>query len=136
MPFVLDASVTIGWCLQDEAYPYARDVMSRLQHDTACVPAIWAVEVANVLIVALRRGRSTENAIHQVMAWLPRLEIMPDDRVYGGGLPAEVVRLAIAHGLTAYDASYLELAQRLAIPIAALDEKLKQAAEALGVGLV
>ncbi len=57
MPFVLDASVVVAWCFEDETTPYTEYVLGLLSGDTACVPAIWPLEVANALLVAERRAR-------------------------------------------------------------------------------
>lgn len=46
---------------------------------------------------------------------------------------SETMQLARAHHLSAYDASYLELAIRLGLPLACLDGKLRAAARATGV---
>lgn len=55
MPFVVDNSVAMAWCFEDEANPYTESVLDRLQADEAVVPSIWPLEAANVLLLAERR---------------------------------------------------------------------------------
>ena len=55
--FVLDCSVAMAWCFGDEADAYSDRVLEELEQGTALVPCLWSLEVANVLLVAERRGR-------------------------------------------------------------------------------
>jgi predicted nucleic acid-binding protein len=126
--FVLDASLALAWYFKDEADPYADAVAAA----RAAVPLIWPLEVANALLMGERRQRSTEA---QAAKWLTYLGFLPiavddetNDRAWG-----EVLSLARAHRLSAYDAAYLELALRRGLPLATLDDKLKAAASAGGV---
>ena len=57
MPFVLDNSIVMSWCFEDEASAYADQVLDALHADEAIVPGIWPLEVANVMVVAERRKR-------------------------------------------------------------------------------
>ena len=63
MPFVVDASITLGWCFADEATPYTRGVLAALKTTYAVVPALWPFEVANTLALAERRKRITQEGI-------------------------------------------------------------------------
>jgi predicted nucleic acid-binding protein len=129
--FVLDGSVTLSWYFQDEADPYADSVRDSLDRVEAAVPSLWALEIANVLIVGERRGRSTEA---QATTWLGLLRALPihvDDEATARAWD-ETMRLARTWTLTAYDAAYLELALRRGLPLATLDDKLKNAAVAAG----
>lgn len=126
MPFVLDSSVALAWVLPDESSPAADAVIERLAVEAAVVPALWPFEIANVLVVAQRRGRLTAKHAAAALGHLRALPIeidaaAPDDR-----LPA-ILSLAERLDLTAYDAAYLELAQRLDAPLATLDERLRAA---------
>jgi predicted nucleic acid-binding protein len=130
--FVLDGSLALAWYFKDEADPYADAVAARFPAARAAVPVIWPLEVANALLMGERRRRSTEA---QAAKWLTYLGLLPitvddatNDRAWG-----EVLSLARAHRLSAYDATYLELALRRGLPLATLDEKLKAAASAVGV---
>ena len=125
--FVLDGSLALAWYFKDRADPYADAVAAR-----AAVPLIWPLEVANAVLMGERRQRSTEA---QATVWLGYLASLPiavddetNDRAWG-----EVLSLARAHRLSAYDAAYLELALRRGLPLATLDDKLKAAASAVGV---
>jgi len=135
--FVLDATITMAWCFTDEATPFTETLLSRLADlsDRALVPALWLYEVVNVVEVAVRKGRITDeqaSAFLESLADLP-LEIENPTRPL---VFAAVRALARRYKLTGYDAAYLELAIRHNLPLAALDKALVQAANAAGVELV
>lgn len=135
MAFVVDASVTMAWCFADEATAYTRAVLHRLRTADALAPAIWPLEVTNVLLVGERRQRISAS---DATAFLQRLQPLPIG-VDDAGVSAAwglTVALARQHGLSAYDAAYLELAMRQAIPLATCDSRLQQAAQAAGISLV
>ncbi len=133
MPFVLDASVTMGWCFEDEAGSETDAVLDRLTEDPAVVPSIWKLEVANVMLVAERGGRLTEFQAARFAELLAKLPINVDQ-----ALPAmtAVMSAGRRHGLSAYDAAYLVLAERDGIALASCDGKLQAAARAAGVPLL
>lgn len=135
MEFVLDTSVTMSWCFEDEATPYTEAALDRLLGATAVVPAIWPLEVANVLLSAGRRGRLTEAQSARFVELLGALPIVMEqpsvDRIFGSVLP-----LGRQHGLSAYDAAYLELAARQGLPLATRDERIITAAAAIGVRIL
>lgn len=124
MPFVLDASVTCAWLLPDEENAFAERCLDALTSDMAIVPAIWWFEVRAMLITAERRGRLAVEQTRGALALLARYPIEQDRSPE----EATMLRLARKHDLTIYDASYLELALRLALPLATLDRKLETAA--------
>jgi predicted nucleic acid-binding protein len=131
--FVLDASVTMAWCFEDEATPDTDAVLDRLGTDEAAVPAIWPLEVANVLLIAERRGRVSEAQSSRFAGLLAQLPIHVDDH------PGDIAALAALgrrHELSSYDASYLALAQRLGAGLATLDRPLAGAAVRAGVHLL
>jgi predicted nucleic acid-binding protein len=129
MPFVLDASIAACWAFDDEDHPGAALALERLRGDEACVPTLWWFEVRNVLVVNERRGRLAEADTAAFLRWIARLGVTVDHS------PVEdrVLALARQHRLSVYDASYLELAQREALPLATLDAELARAARAEGV---
>lgn len=133
--FVLDCSVTLAWCFEDESSDYAIQALDRLQETQAIVPSIWPLEVVNVLLVGERKGRLTEAETARFISLLGSLPIMVDqsgpERILG-----EVLSLAREQDLSSYDAAYLELAMRQALPIATLDEALRNAAGRVGVSLL
>ena len=130
--FVLDGSLALAWYFKDEADPYADAVAARFPAARATVPLIWPLEVANAVLMGERRQRSTEAQAAKWLTYLGLLPIAVDDETNDRAW-VEVLSLARAHRLSAYDASYLELALRRALPLATLDEKLKAAASAVGV---
>lgn len=132
MPLVLDASVTAASGLADENSAYADAAMDLAVEQGAVVPSVWWYEVRNILIVAERRGRSTEPHSAQFLLALGRLPIAID-RDQESDM---VLALARTHNLTAYDAAYLETAVRRDAILATLDRTLAKAAERQGVALL
>ena len=130
MPFVLDASVALAWCFEDEATAETDAVLEQLAEDSAVAPSLWELEVINVLLLAERRGRITESQTARFVALLTQLPILIDS---AGADMASVLGAGRQHGLTAYDAVYLVLAEREGIPLATMDGKLRVAAQAAGV---
>ena len=104
----------------------------RLADEAASVPGIWHLEIANVLALSERRGRITPANSSEFIALLEKLVIVIDEETPLRAL-GRVLDLARAERLTAYDAAYLELAMRLAIPLASKDADLCTAAEHLGL---
>jgi predicted nucleic acid-binding protein len=135
MPFVLDSSVTLAWLLPDEGSEAIDALADRLEQDYALVPAIWGLEVGNALLVAQRRGRIKDAELDRLVTALESLPIDIDQQVVGPALLG-IVRLARTLGLTTYDAGYVELAQRLALPLATLDTRLRAACSRLGVAVL
>ena len=131
MAFVVDASVAASWAFPDEGHPMATSALLRLSADRAQVPSLWWFEVRNTLLVNERRGRISEADATAFLQDLRRLAVLfdrdPDETT--------VLMLARRHKLTVYDASYLELALRLGLPLASLDRELREAATACGVPL-
>lgn len=133
--FVVDASAVLPWCFADEATDATNALLTSLQTDgEALVPAHWPAEVANALLVAVRRGRISPQDAQQ---FLEDLDILPIriDMATQKLVRLQILPLAEKHGLTIYDAAYLELAVRQAAPLATLDADLRKAARALGVPL-
>ena len=135
--FVLDNTITMAWCFSDEATEFTKTLLSRLSNltDHAIVPALWLYEVANVVELAVRKGRlPAEKALAFIegLADLP-IEVENPSRAQ---VFVTVRTLAGLYHLTAYDAAYLELAIRYKLPIASLDRALSRAALAAGVNTV
>ena len=132
MAFVLDASIAACWAFPDEHDRRADQALERVRTDDAVVPTLWWFEVRNILVGNERRKRTTEAVTANFLRQLGRLRLRVDHE------PEEVavLRLARTHGLSVYDASYLELALRQAIPMATLDERLAAAALAEGTVLI
>jgi predicted nucleic acid-binding protein len=132
MAFVLDASVAAVWAFDDEDHPVAALALDRIGDGGADAPSLWWFEIRNTVIVNERRKRLTESQTTIFLRALARLPVRIDHA------PAEAAVLALArrHGLTVYDAAYLELAQRLGLPLATLDTDLVQAAHAEAIPLL
>jgi predicted nucleic acid-binding protein len=133
MPFVLDNSVVSGWYLEDQATPYTETVAGLLTDEQACVPAVWELELANVLRTACIRQRLDAQRAQQVLTRIAALPIEVDRHPVPR---SELLALALRFGLSSYDAAYLELALRRQLPVASKDEALRAAALAAGVGVV
>jgi predicted nucleic acid-binding protein len=132
MPFVVDASVTACWFLPDERHPIAEAAYLRIAWDTAVVPVLWWYELRNILIVSERRRRLDSVTVADILRLLRKLPIDIDANVEEDAL----IQLARRHGLTVYDAAYLELALRINHPLATLDAALSRAARAERVQLI
>ena len=134
--FIPDTSVSMPWCFEDETNPYSEALLDRLEaNEEALVPSLWPLEVANALVKAKQRGRITETQIIGFLEDLGEFAIRVDTRGIDRAL-TEVRFLAEQYQLTSYDAAYLELAMRTGVPLATLDERLRQAALAAGVPVV
>ncbi len=135
--FVLDNTVTMAWCFTGEATEFTETLLGRLANltDSAVVPALWLYEVVNVTEPAVRKGRITPEKADAFLESLADLPIEIEDPALAR-MFVSVRALAGQYKLTAYDASYLELAIRHRLPIAASDNALTKAARAAGVDLV
>jgi predicted nucleic acid-binding protein len=132
---VLDASAACSLCFEDEAGPAADQLLDQLQTGEIWVPALFAWEVANVLLMAERRGRLSHADRVEFLHLLESLQLQVDPPSTAV-IWHDVINLAQQCGLTAYDAAYLELAMRLGLPIASGDQQTRQAAGRLGVALL
>src|ERR1700730_3058839 len=135
LTLVLDSSVTVAWFFRDEQTDAARDVLGTISQSGAVVPSLWRIEVANALQMAIRRGRIDAGYRDASIADLAIMDIVVDaesDRQVW----STTLNLADRFRLTLYDAVYLELAQRLALPLASLDRQLRKAARGLGLTLL
>lgn len=130
--FVLDASVSTSWLLDDELDPVAENAFERVSEDGVLVPQLWHFEVRNALISAERRRRIDAKGLDDRIRAIVELPVGTDTA------PDLDVALALAraHELSFYDAIYLELALRSESPLATLDGGLAQAATMERVPLV
>ncbi len=134
MTVVLDASVTLAWVHGDERTDAIIGLFETIADGAAHVPSLWPLEVANSLMMAVRRGRTNEELVERALVDLKsiRIEIDADTADHAWG---STMRLAEAYRLTVYDAAYLELAQRRRLPLATLDKALAAASQQAGVEL-
>jgi len=132
--FVLDNSVVMAWCFEDECNVIADAVLEQMQTKVAIVPSIWPLEVGNVLLVAERRGRLSEADSSQFITMLANLPILSELETRQRAM-SDILFLAREYSLSTYDASYLDLAMREGVPLATLDKRLRQAATKCQVSL-
>lgn len=135
MSVVIDSSAALAWVYRDETTKAMEEVFALVTERGAWVPALWRLEVANVLEMGVRRGRHDAAFRDATLADLALLPIRTDPETDRHAWSA-TLRLAERHRLTVYDAAYLELAQRRGLPLATLDAELRDAASAEGVILM
>ncbi len=132
---MLDASVALSWSLEGQKTAYAEAILDCLAGgEEALVPVIWPLEIVNSLVVAERRGGISSPQVETVVRDLTDLPLKMDlegaGRVY-----SSVLRISRQHQLSAYDATYVDLALFEALPLATLDKSLRGAAKRSGVEL-
>lgn len=130
--FILDCSIAAAWCFEDEASEVTDSLLERVRDYGAVVPALWLLEISNVLLMAERRNRiAPSDAITrlELLRLLPiSVEHPTQTEIFNS-----VFTLASVEGLTSYDAAYLELAIRKGLPLATLDRKLAGAARNVNI---
>jgi predicted nucleic acid-binding protein len=132
---VLDASVTIAALIEEDRSEEARRIFQGIANDSAAVPSLWLLEVGNILLLAERRKSLGAAARRDHLADLSRLPIIIDHATASHAWH-DTMALAERHGLTLYDAVYLELSLRHQLPLATFDVALRRAANAAKVPLL
>lgn len=135
MSLVLDSSVTLAWVYQEETTSPVDEVFEKLSQAGAWVPALWRLEVANVLQMGVKRRRHGIDFRDSAFSDLALFPIHVDPETDRHAWSA-TSRLADLRGLTLYDAAYLELAIRRGLPLATLDQDLRAAATSESVQLL
>ncbi|WP_109484855.1 type II toxin-antitoxin system VapC family toxin [Occallatibacter savannae] len=135
MSLVLDCSATLAWIFPDETTKPIQTLFEQVVEQGALVPNLWRIEVANSLTMAVRSGRFTEEERTSSLKDLADLEIAQDEETWSR-VWNDTLSLADLYRLTVYDATYLELALRLSIPLATLDADLRKAARSARVTLL
>ncbi|HVX74465.1 MAG TPA: type II toxin-antitoxin system VapC family toxin [Devosia sp.] len=131
---VIDASAALEWVFTDEATAESDRLFERVAREGAMVPAIFHAELANVLLQAERRKRISRDYSTERLGVIAALRLTTNlDTIVRAS--RETLVLARQEGLTVYDASYLELAMRLAAELASRDQELLAAARRNGVAL-
>lgn len=130
--FVIDCSVTMAWCFEDESTDYTDSILKKLKELTAIVPTIWPLEVANFLLSARRKKRISEITSASFIDKLSELPIVVDHSTTKRALHTTSMLAAQEH-LTIYDAAYLELAMKEKVPLITLDKELIKVAKKLHV---
>jgi predicted nucleic acid-binding protein len=134
--FIVDASVGFAWVYQGQASPETDQLLNEVAAGaTVIVPALWYLEMSNVLLMAQRRHRLTAVQRKAALEKLTAMQFTVDEEGtrHAFGKTSE---LAEKHGLTIYDAIYLELALRRSLPLASRDESLRNAAKQRGVKVI
>ena len=132
-PFVVDSSVAIGWVHHRQANDLTKRLLNDAKNGAAVyVPALWHLEVANTLLVVVRRKLMTDAQRAAGLTLLSQLRVIIDDETNRLAF-STISELASKHSLSVYDTSYLELARRKSLPLATRDEALKSAAKKLGI---
>ncbi|HSV69511.1 MAG TPA: type II toxin-antitoxin system VapC family toxin [Methylibium sp.] len=132
---VLDASAALAWCFADERTAASQALLDQVAQVGAVVPPLWHLEVGNILLAAERRARATVAQVADAIGSLARLPIATD-QADAAQRTREALALARQHRLSVYDACYLDLALRRALPLATLDPDLQRAARETGVALI
>jgi predicted nucleic acid-binding protein len=130
--FVVDSSVALAWCFEDEHTNPVMDLLDHLVEAGAVAPSLWPLEVLNGLLMAERRRRVDARTRQRLGGFLRALPVIMDAETADLAWTL-TVRLAERHRLSVYDAAYLELAQRRKLPLATLDEELAKAAKISGM---
>ncbi len=131
--FVLDASVALSWCFEDQQTPLGEATLSALKSSASpVVPPLWMYEVINVLALACRKNLMDKATAAMFWGKVSRVAEIFEN---ASDTAPQIMAFSARHGLTAYDAAYLELACRENLPLATLDNELKKAARAAGVRL-
>lgn len=132
MPFVVDASMIAAWLLPDEANPAADALLARMADERAAAPDLLAHEVRSLIAKAVRRKRVEPGDVDGLVRRFEQLGVSDA----GPGDARGVVALALKHGLTPYDAAYLDLAMDRMLQLASFDKELRAAAQAEGVAVL
>ena len=134
--FIADSSVGVSWAVVSQSDEATDELLDRVAAGAPLiVPPLWPLEVANSLLVLLRRKKLQADERNRALDALARLPFVIDDespRLAWG----RISELAVEHGLSAYDATYLELAIRRKLPLATRDDALRKAAQACRVKLL
>lgn len=135
MSLVLDSSIALAWIYADETTEPVRRVFQLLSESGAWVPALWRLEVANVLEMGVKCNRHDVAFRDATLADLAQLPIQVDGETDQQAWGA-ILALAERHRLTTYDAAYLELPLRRNLALATLDRDLRRAATAEKIPLL
>jgi predicted nucleic acid-binding protein len=134
-PFVADCSIGVGWIHPSQATDLTRELLDRAKEGVAIhVPALWTLEVASALLVAVRRKIMTEPQRQTGLALLSQLKVVVDHETSRLAFTS-ISEIAANHSLSVYDAAYIELSRRKSLPLATRDEPMKAAAKKCGAKL-
>ncbi len=132
MSVVTDMSVVLAWFFEEEHTKRALDVLDRIEQEGMLVPPLWWSELENGILMGERRGRKTGVDSAAFLKLVRALPIQTDD-VPRHRISDEILKIGRGHQLTAYDAAYVELAQRQSDGLATFDVAIRRCARALGL---
>ena len=135
MTFVLDASITLAWCFDDEENEVADSVFSLLDDENAIAPSVWPLELANSLLTAERRGRISPSETARIIGLVERLPVSVLHTEVNETM-SEVIRIGRDQRLSAYDASYVYVALASGLSLATLDSRLRLVCQRVNVALI
>ncbi len=135
MSFVVDVSVALPWNLTSRANALTRRAAEIVVRDGAFVPFHFQLEYCNALAMLLRQTRISRDQFEIALVNIRDLDLAIDVSPVGD-VQVSILPLALRHGLTLYDAAYLELALRTGLPLATRDDALIAAARSAGAGLL
>lgn len=130
--FVLDCSVAMSWCFEDEFDDYSEVVLNSLNKYKALVPILWTLETTNVLLVSEKLNRLNKADPTRFIDLLGSLRIYNADLLFP---MSEIINVARSHNLTSYDANYLLIAMHEGLSVATKDKSLISACLKSGVDI-
>jgi predicted nucleic acid-binding protein len=126
---ILDASIAVAWVHPGQATLQTDALLTKVsQGTTVIVPALWPVEMANVLLMLERRNKLTAEERMTALEALRSLAVEIDHEMSALAF-TRLSQLATELTLSVYDTAYLELALRLKLPLACKDGPLRAAAK-------
>ena len=131
---VIDSSIALTWCFEDEATSETDSLFEQVSEEGAVVPSLWHLELINVLLMAERRRRITTQEVTARLSLISTLPIVTDHETTARAWN-DILSIARVEGLTTYDATYLELALRLGAALLTKDAELARAAHRRGVAV-
>lgn len=129
---VLDCSIAMSWCFEDEFDNYSEVILNSLNKSKALVPILWNLEITNVLLVAEKRKRLNKADSTRFIDLLGSLPIYNSDLLFP---MSEIINVARSHNLTSYDTNYLLIAMHQGLSIATKDKGLISACLKSGVDI-
>ncbi len=133
MSWVIDASVGLAWAHPDQASSETDQLLDEVTEGAeVVVPSLWHLEIANTLLVLQRRKKLTPAEKRTAVELLSSFNFTVDDEAPKAAFH-KTLELAEKHGLSVYDATYLELALRRRLGLASRDSALLAAAKKSGV---
>ncbi len=135
MKIIADISVVLSWLFEEEQTKDALEVLRRIEKDEMLVPPLWWSELENGILMGERRGRKSPVETAAFLKLVRSLTIHTDDAP-PHRVSDDILQIGRDHQLTAYDATYVELAVRQGVPLATFDVAIRKRAPILGIKLL